>query len=96
MLAVITRPSGGERHPPLSQPSDEHSGNISEGGITMEKYTKAEAVKVLEVSKAKMAEAKTRDEALEILREAGKEVGYTPAFRCLVIGKTPEESIKWK
>ena len=61
----------------------------------MAQYTKEEAVKVLEVSQAKMAEAKTRDEALEILREAGKEVAYTPAFRCLVMGKTPEESIKW-
>jgi len=62
----------------------------------MKPYTKEEAVKVLEVSQAKMAEAKTRDEALEILREAGKEVGYTPAFRCLVMGQTPEASIKWK
>jgi len=62
----------------------------------MERYTKDEAVKVLEVCKAKMDEAKTRDEAVEILKEAGKEVGYTPAFRCLVMGKTPEESIRWK
>jgi len=61
----------------------------------MEQYTKEEAVKVLDVCKAKMDIAKTRDEALEILREAGKEVGYKPAFRCLVMGKTPEESIKW-
>jgi DNA primase large subunit len=62
----------------------------------MARYTREEAVKVLEVSKAKMDEAKTRDEALAILREAGKEVGYTPAFRCLVMGQTPEESIRWK
>jgi hypothetical protein len=62
----------------------------------MEPYTKAEAVKVLEVSKAKMDEAKTRDEALAILREAGKEVGYKPAFRCLVLGQIPEQAITWK
>lgn len=62
----------------------------------MEHYTKEEAVKVLEVCKAKMDEAKTKEEALEILREAGKEVGYKPAFRCLVMGETPEESIRWK
>jgi len=62
----------------------------------MKRYTKAEAVPILEVSKAKMDEAKTRDEALEILKEAGNEVGYTPAFRCLVMGQTPDQSIRWK
>lgn len=62
----------------------------------MEQYTKEEAVKVLEVCKAKMDEAKTRDEALEILREAGKEVGYKPAHRCLVLGQKPEQAITWK
>lgn len=62
----------------------------------MEKYTKEEAVQVLAVAKAKMDAATTKDEALEILREAGKEVAYKPAFRCLVMGQTPNESIKWK
>jgi hypothetical protein len=69
--------------------------NYSERGITMSRYSKEEAVEVLNVSKAKLEKATTRDEALEILKEAGKEVSYTPAFRCLVMGQTPEESIKW-
>lgn len=61
----------------------------------MGRYSKKEAVEVLEVAKAKMEAATTRDETLDILKEAGKEVSYTPAFRCLVMGQTPDEAIKW-
>lgn len=59
-------------------------------------YTKEEAVPILRVGKAKMDEAQTRDETLEILKEVGGEVGYAPTFRCLVMGVSPEESIKWR
>jgi hypothetical protein len=62
----------------------------------MARYTKQEAIKVLEVGKAKMDAAKTRDEALAILKEVGQEISYTPTFRCLVMGQTPEDSIKWQ
>ena len=34
-------------------------------------------------------------ELLKILLETGEAVGYTPAFRCLVKGLSPEESIRW-
>ncbi|MDD2731423.1 MAG: hypothetical protein PHW33_04865 [Candidatus Portnoybacteria bacterium] len=57
--------------------------------------TKAEGVKALEDAKGKLAKASSRDETLAILLEAGKAVGYSPAMRCLVAGKAPEESIKW-
>jgi hypothetical protein len=30
-----------------------------------------------------------------LLKEAGERVGYAPAFRCLVIGMSPEDSVKW-
>ncbi len=30
------------------------------------------------------------------LQAAGKAVGYTPAFRCLVMDLTPEESVRWE
>ena len=62
----------------------------------MQKYTKGEAVQILEVGQAKMEAAQTKDEALEILKEVGGEVAYTPTFRCLVMGKKPEESIRWQ
>jgi len=61
-----------------------------------EKYTKEEAVQILEVGKAKMDAAQTKDEVLVILKEVGAEVAYTPTFRCLVMGQKPEESIKWR
>ncbi len=62
----------------------------------MAQYTKEEAIKVLEVSQAKMVEAKTKDETLAVLKEAGDEVGYKVAFRCLVAGLSPDKAIKWK
>jgi hypothetical protein len=61
-----------------------------------EAYTKEEAIAVLEVAEAKMKMATTKEEALAILKETGTEVGYTPAYRCLVMGKRPAESIHWK
>lgn len=62
----------------------------------MANYTKTEAIQILEVAKAKMDEASTKDEALDILREAGQEVAYTPAFRCLVMGVPPDKSVRWQ
>ena len=61
----------------------------------MSQYTKQEAIKVLEVGQAKMEVAKTKEEALAVLKEVGQEVSYAPTFRCLVMGKAPEESIRW-
>ena len=61
----------------------------------MHQYTKDESIEVLRVGKAKMDKAVTKDEALAVLKEIGKEVAYTPAFRCLVMGHKPEDSIKW-
>jgi hypothetical protein len=61
----------------------------------MQKYSKEEAVEVLRVGQAKMAKATTKEEVVEILKEVGPEVAYTPTFRCLVMGQTPEEAIRW-
>ncbi|MGD0794294.1 MAG: hypothetical protein ABR958_01695 [Dehalococcoidales bacterium] len=61
----------------------------------MAQYTKQEAVEVLKVGKASMEVAKTKDEAIAILTEVGKEVGYKPTFRCLVLGQNPEQAITW-
>ena len=32
---------------------------------------------------------------LQLLSETGDKIGYAPAFRCLVKGLGPEESIRW-
>lgn len=61
----------------------------------MKQYTKQESVEVLRVGKAKMDKATTKEEALAVLKEIGKEVAYTPTFRCLVMGHKPEDSIRW-
>jgi len=60
------------------------------------KITKAEGIDLLKKAKAKMARATTKDETLAILKEAGSAVGYAPAYRCLVAGTEPENSIKWE
>ena len=62
----------------------------------MKRYTREEAIQVLVVAKAKMDAAQTKDETLAVLREAGGEVAYTPAFRCLVMGQEPKESFRWE
>lgn len=60
-----------------------------------EKMTREEAVQCL-TKLRDLAEVEVRkDEFAKILLEAGEAVGYTPAFRCLVMGLEPEESIRW-
>jgi hypothetical protein len=63
--------------------------------MTMGQYTKQEGIEILQVAKAKMDAATTKEEALTVLRETGAEVAYSPAFRCLVMGVEPEKSIGW-
>lgn len=58
--------------------------------------TKEEAVKILAEARDKMDKAKTKEETLAVLKDAGSKVGYTPAFRCLVAGLEPDKSIRWK
>lgn len=53
------------------------------------------AIFALTNAKAKLDVATTRDEALAILKEAGKAAAYSPAFRCLIMGMSPEDSIRW-
>jgi hypothetical protein len=62
----------------------------------MPKLTKEEGVAILAEAKGKMAKAKTKEDALAVLLDAGKNVGYSPAFRCLVAGQEPDKSIKWE
>jgi len=63
----------------------------------MEHMTREEAIQYLTMQRDffEMAATPETKLALEILKEAGKQVGYTPAFRCLVMGLDPEESIRW-
>ena len=58
--------------------------------------TKDEAVKVLADAQGEMKKAKTKDETIAVLKNAGGKVGYTPAFRCLVQGLEPDKSVRWK
>jgi hypothetical protein len=57
--------------------------------------TKAEAVQILEEARIKFDTADTREDLMETLRQAGRKVGYTPAFRCLVMNLQPSESVRW-
>lgn len=61
-----------------------------------EKLTREEAVQLLTMQRDLMDEAQTKEEVLMILLGTGNRVGYTPAFRCLVVGLEPEASIKWE
>ena len=58
--------------------------------------TRGEAIQILTMHRDLMEEATTKELAMKILEECGDKVGYTPAFRCLVKGLEPEESIRWR
>lgn len=60
-----------------------------------QRMTREEAVKYLTMQRDWMDEAVTKERTIEILSETGKAIGYAPAFRCLVIGLDPEDSIRW-
>ena len=62
----------------------------------MGKLTKDEAVGILREAKGKLEKASTKEETLDILKDAGGAVGYKPAFRALIAGVEPEKSVKWE
>jgi len=63
-----------------------------------EKLTRDEAIQYLTKQRDLAADALRDGDAngiMAILLETGEAIGYTPAFRCLVKGLEPEESIRW-
>lgn len=63
--------------------------------MAREQITHDEAVTALRRYQFEYEQAKTKAEANEVLKAAGQKVGYTPAFRCLVMNQTPEDSVRW-
>ncbi len=68
--------------------------------MVQEKLSREEAVQFLTMKRDQLDEVTNNsggspDEVMVILRETGTKVGYTPAFRCLVMGLEPEQSIRW-
>lgn len=64
--------------------------------MAREQLTREEAIQFLTMQRDLVADA--MDDAkkvLNILEQTGDRIGYAPAFRCLVKGMEPEESIKW-
>lgn len=57
--------------------------------------TREEGIQYLREAQIELAKVTTKDETLAILKATGEAVGYTPAFRCLVASRSPEDSIKW-
>ena len=60
-----------------------------------EQLTREEAIRFLTMQRDLLEEATTKESALVLLLEAGSKIGYAPAFRCLVKGLEPEDSIRW-
>ena len=57
--------------------------------------SKEQAIEALYRAKEQLETAADKQAILDVLAEAGKAVGYKPAFRVLVMGVKPEEAIKW-
>lgn len=63
-----------------------------------EQLTREEAIQYLTMQSDLATEAARTNnlvDYLKILRETGDKIGYAPAFRCLVKGLEPEDSIRW-
>lgn len=60
-----------------------------------EKLTREEAINVLTTKRDMAEDAQTVAEFKLQLELAGNAVGYAPAFRCLVMGMEPEDSVRW-
>ena len=63
-----------------------------------EQLTREEAIQFLTMQRDLLEEAVKANDVKQyeaILLETGTKVGYAPAFRCLVKGLSPEESIRW-
>ncbi len=64
--------------------------------MVREQMSKEEAIQYLTKQRDMAEDSQTKVEYQKILLETGKAIGYTPAFRCLVMGLEPQDSIKWK
>lgn len=69
---------------------------MQKGVIMGEKLTRTEAIAKLHRFVFDLEQVTDKYQALQVVREAGVAVGYTPAFRCLVMGQRPEDSVRWK
>lgn len=60
-----------------------------------EQITKEEAIQFLTMQQDLANDTETKQQFIDILLDTGVRIGYAPAFRCLVRGQTPKESIRW-
>lgn len=58
--------------------------------------TKEEATEALYRAKEELETITDKQGTIKVLAEAGNTVGYKPAFRVLVMGKSPDSAIRWK
>ena len=60
-----------------------------------EQLSRAEAVDILTMARDLLDDTQSLVDYKRILLETGEKIGYAPAFRCLVKGLEPEESVRW-
>ena len=60
-----------------------------------QKMSREEAIQYLTMQRDLAEDCQTKAEFIKTLADTGQMVGYTPAFRCLVMGLEPEQSIRW-
>ena len=60
------------------------------------KLTKEQAIEYLSSARILIDSSASWEQAKARLAEAGGMVGYKPAFRCLILGLSPDKSFRWK
>ena len=63
--------------------------------MSRQHQSREETVEILGRAKKQMEKAETKEQVLSVLQGAGTMAGYKPVFRCLVMGETPDNSVRW-
>ena len=63
--------------------------------MVREQLVRADAIQFLTMQRDLADGTTTKEEFIVVLQETGDRIGYAPAFRCLVKGLEPEESVRW-
>ncbi len=64
-------------------------------GQKIGQLTREEAINYLHGMKLLLAQPASWEIQKQRLAEAGRTVGYKPAFRCLVMDVEPEKAVRW-
>ena len=64
--------------------------------LTPRILNKEVAIARLQDEQLRLSKVTTKEEAIAIIKETAKAVGYKPAVRVLMMGQAPEQAVHWR